>query len=168
MKASSSLLTLAFLAVIASSLAGEGTKRTVFGAQTKKTIACSSGKAKEDTNQSRRDAQGDPLPVGALARFGTIRLRHGERVGALAYSQDGKLLASGGHDGTVSLWDTVSGKRLRQFFIKRQPQVHYVAFLPGDKKLVALSGKFPALLWDLESGECLREIGPKMEQGRMA
>src|SRR5260370_32215372 len=66
-------------------------------------------------NQPRPDAQGDPLPSVAVARLGTIRFRHGGRVRALAYSPDGKLLGSGGHDAPVAFWGPAHGKRLKQF-----------------------------------------------------
>jgi WD40 repeat protein len=55
------------------------------------------------------DAVGDPLPEGAVRRFGTLRLRHGSYLYAVAYSPDRKTLASAGADG-LRVWEAVSGK----------------------------------------------------------
>src|SRR5262249_33309498 len=63
---------------------------------------------------SRVDRQGDPLPAGALARFGSLRFYHlAPGLCGQAYSPDGKLLASA--DGTgIVLWDALTGKEIRR------------------------------------------------------
>lgn len=64
--------------------------------------------------QAAPPATDDPLPRGALARLGSPRLRHGGTIRALAFSLDGKSLASASHDRTVSVWDAATGQeRLR-------------------------------------------------------
>jgi WD40 repeat protein len=56
------------------------------------------------------DLHGDPLPPGALTRYGTARLRHGSRP-SLEFTPDGKFLASIYHlDDGIRLWDPATGK----------------------------------------------------------
>ena len=57
----------------------------------------------------KSDINGDALPSGALARIGTQRFRHSGSVRGIAYTPDGKLLASVGDEG-LRLWDPTSGK----------------------------------------------------------
>ncbi|MBI3411016.1 MAG: WD40 repeat domain-containing protein [Planctomycetes bacterium] len=66
----------------------------------------------------RKDSHGDPLPEGALARLGTIKLRPGDVVRHLAFSPDGKQIAcwAGGPLRTanaLAIYDVASGKQLR-------------------------------------------------------
>ena len=100
------------------------------------------------------DRQGDPLPPGAIARLGTLRLRQADGIAAFAFSADSKLLATGGgaKDEWLHLWDTATGK-----LVRRLPEsgVTAIAFSPDGKFLaVAIrsrtSGKNLLHLWNLE------------------
>jgi WD40 repeat protein len=75
-------------------------------------------------------------------------------VPALAFSPDAKLLASAGMDGTVRLWEVVTGKELH--VLKLQGHAMAVAFAP-DGKLLATAGYDRVVrLWDVNKGEQLR------------
>jgi WD40 repeat protein len=62
------------------------------------------------------DQYGDPLPPGALTRYGSTRLRHGPEPLGLGFSHDGKMLGSISQteDG-IRLWDPATGKELYRF-----------------------------------------------------
>jgi hypothetical protein len=78
--------------------------------------------APKKPEQSRTDRYGDPLPDGAIARLGTVRLRqpYSRLITSLAFSADGKVLASAGRvrgwEGCscIYFWDAATGKELRR------------------------------------------------------
>src|SRR5262249_44007024 len=59
-------------------------------------------------------ADADPLPAGAVARMGSLRLRNAGTL--LDFTNDGKeLLTASPVTGIHYLWDTTSGRKLRTF-----------------------------------------------------
>jgi WD40 repeat protein len=66
---------------------------------------------------------------------------HAQRVGAVAVSPDGKRFATVGFDNIIKLWDTASGRELRQWNLRapvhdRSAFVTSVAFTPDGRHLV--------------------------------
>jgi WD40 repeat protein len=61
-----------------------------------------------------KDANGDPLPVGAIARLGTTRWRHEGLISFAAFLPDGKSVISVAGDMTIRVWEFPSGKELRR------------------------------------------------------
>jgi WD40 repeat protein len=109
------------------------------------------------TDPPRRAAAGDPLPPGAVARLGTARFRPGEAVQSVAWSADGKWLASTGH-GTVQLWET-TGRLVRAW---SHGYAYRVAFMPDSKALLVCgSGDDGSRLYDLTTEKEFRQVGRK-------
>src|SRR4051794_23627353 len=80
------------------------------------------------------DCFGDPLPAGAIARFGSVRWRHPDAITCLAFSPDGVTAATGSKDGKLRFWDAATGRLLRQVPANtREPAS--VTFSPDGKTL---------------------------------
>lgn len=104
-----------------------------------------------------KDTVGDPLPPGVVARMGSARLLHGGLVTALAYSPDGKLLASGGCDGKLRFWEAESWRPVGVLPAGGSVQEPWVsvAFSPDGRSLATRSGG-RLRLWSSPAGELLR------------
>ncbi len=76
---------------------------------------------------------------------------HGSRVTALAWSPDGKWLASASYDKTVRVWDAMNGKYLLTYK-EHSDRVNALAWSPDSTKLVSASDDGTARVWNALTG----------------
>jgi WD40 repeat protein len=89
---------------------------------------------------------------------------HRNGVHAVAFSPDGALLASGGSDGLIKLWQAGTGVPVRT--VGRQAGgVYGLRFLPGGNELLSV-GHESARIWDTHQRRVLRSFDlPRSLQG---
>src|SRR5579871_1304298 len=120
----------------------------------------------------RTDQYGDPLPPGALARLGTVRLRPGNSVRFLACLPDRKNFLSVAEEEEtmlVSVWRLTTGELLRRFTAPMR--ILQAVDLASDGKTLVTSGydrvdgAYHVLFWSIVSGRRTAEL--KETNGRV-
>src|SRR5205085_1193544 len=99
----------------------------------------------------------DPLPAGVLARLGTARYRPGSAVYSVAFSPDGKLLATGSSGDAVRVWDSAAGAVLPACRGHRG-EVWSVACSPDGKTLASAGADGSVRLWDAGHATELHQV----------
>ncbi|HYH68120.1 MAG TPA: PQQ-binding-like beta-propeller repeat protein [Urbifossiella sp.] len=101
------------------------------------------------------DRHGDLLPAGAVARFGSVRLRHGGALTALGFMPDGKhfLSTSATEDG-FRVWEAATGKEAARLNVP----VAAAAVAPDRTVLFAFEGQ--ARVWAPFDGGRVRTLPP--------
>jgi RNA polymerase sigma factor (sigma-70 family) len=108
----------------------------------------------EKEKSPRLDRNGDPLPAGALFRFGSLRGRHDGTILASALSPDGKTLATTSGQSVV-FWDLANNKPLRRFDTGEywpfaRPTL---VFSPDGSRLGYVQSNSFGCVWDVSSGK---------------
>ena len=71
---------------------------------------------------------------------------------AIAFSPDGRMLATGGVDPLVHLWDVRTGKLIRELEQDVGGAVCSLEFSPDGRILAVSGGEAVASLWDVATG----------------
>jgi RNA polymerase sigma factor (sigma-70 family) len=112
------------------------------------------------------------LHLGDAATGKILRTLPGNPAGFshLTFSPDGSILAAGGDDLSVQLWEVATGKKLRQWSWPKGKDPHAcvddMAFTP-DGKMLATAGlrSNEVLLWDVQTGARLGRAPHPMAKG---
>jgi WD40 repeat protein/translation initiation factor IF-1 len=86
-----------------------------------------------------------------------VQTGHVERVNSLAFSPDGKILASGSSDTKIKLWNAETGLEL-QTLTGHTVGVNALAFSPDGKTLASGGADKLVKLWSVENGQELRTL----------
>ncbi|MEK6262014.1 MAG: TIR domain-containing protein [Planctomycetota bacterium] len=113
--------------------------------------------------QAKQKLKADPLPgqpsglgwqpVPGVTLLLTLRGHEGI-IGRIAYSPDGKRLASPSEDRTIRIWDAVTGEVVRTLG-GHTDSIFSVAWSPEGRRIASASADETVKLWDAESGQLL-------------
>ncbi|MBY0526542.1 MAG: sigma-70 family RNA polymerase sigma factor [Gemmataceae bacterium] len=110
----------------------------------------------------RLDDFGDPLPPGALARRGTLRYRPPGGANVVAYSPDGKLLAtrnSWSLHPSVRVWEAETGREVCRIALQSPSDVRAIAFAADGKSMVFADRRQAIPVVDTASGKPIGQFG---------
>lgn len=116
------------------------------------TLASAAAAADPPQQAPRTDLYGDPLPDGALVRFGTSRLRHAG-LSDMVFLHCGKTILTAGSDRVLRYWDIETGKQTRAVTLQGTTGPGRVVTLSPDGKWLVAHDNEKLVFWEVETGK---------------
>jgi RNA polymerase sigma factor (sigma-70 family) len=129
--------------------------------QSGEAAAPSAEKPAAERSAARTDLYGDPLPKGAIARMGSIQLRH-TGLSDFLVLPDGKTILTAG-DRVLHFWDMAAGKQVREVKLQGAAGPVGHATLSPDGKIVAALNQKQLVFWEVQSGKQIKKIDGQPE-----
>ena len=150
--------------------AGKDKRVTVWNISRQQQVA--SLEVKEKPTDIEFSRSGQQLAIGLdnkeswvwnIANNRSRTVKSDDDVLAVALSPDGHLLATGGKDKLISLWEPNSGRLLRRLS-GHAKDIRMLTFVAGGRRLVSVSDDKQGILWDTKNGTQLRIMGGHDDQ----
>lgn len=81
-----------------------------------------------------------------------LQTGHSEKIEAIAYSTDGRYIATGSSDRTIKIWEAATGRELRALN-SSNTGIKALAFSPDGRTLASSGNDGKLRLWDTASGQ---------------
>jgi WD40 repeat protein len=82
---------------------------------------------------------------------------HHDWVWCVAFSPDGRTLASGSYDSSIRIWDVETGRTIRNL-LGHSDVVEGLAFSPDGMTLVSCSRDATLMIWNAETGNAIKTL----------
>jgi WD40 repeat protein len=103
----------------------------------------------------RHWSKAETLPAPNKILYG-----HTDSIWSIAFSPNGKIIASGSSDRSVKIWDCETGLCVNTFIGHTRP-VLSVAFSTDGKTIASCGGHSVIKIWDVVTGECIQSLNER-------